>query len=43
MDVLPLGQRLIISNARHNTANGAPDRLDQPLTDFYYDENGLKG
>ena len=35
VDVLPLGQRLTVPNARHNTANSAPDRLVQPYIDFF--------
>ncbi|WP_159701060.1 alpha/beta fold hydrolase [Arthrobacter sp. 18067] len=35
MDVLPFGQSLVIPNARHNTANSAPERLVQPYIDFY--------
>lgn len=37
MNVLPHGQRLVVPNARHNTANGAPERLVQPLMDFFAD------
>ncbi|MDQ0734473.1 alpha/beta fold hydrolase [Arthrobacter agilis] len=37
---LPHGRRLVVPRARHNTANSAPERLVQPLIDFFGDESG---
>ncbi|PYI64592.1 hypothetical protein CVV68_21590 [Arthrobacter livingstonensis] len=39
MEVLPHAQRLVVTKARHNTANSAPDRLVQPLMDFLADDS----
>lgn len=39
MKVLPHAQRLVVTKARHNTANNAPERLVQPLMDFLAEEN----